>query len=237
MLSYAAKPRRRWQRYVLGFVLMVLVGTGMYWRTIITNRITHLYWQHRVATSEYPKGTVVCEAFCTVPQYTPHGWYTITQLIQSHGFERIGSSFFDRYGEAAGVLVPQIQQYVHSVSPATDDSKPGVGTLYAGERTSSHGHRRIVLVTAHFDLNGPIVEVRCETVRPATLVDDRIDGYVTVPISLTFSGPYGFRAFGGQRDPADSSRFTIDYETAAEKGTIVGVLQDDRSVVFSILKR
>jgi hypothetical protein len=42
------------------------------------------------------------------------------------------------------------------------------------------------------------------------------------------------RFYVGQPEPADPSRFTIDYAFGDETGTLVGQLQDDGTVTFSV---
>jgi hypothetical protein len=243
MLSYAVKPRRRWRRYVLGFGVIVLVGAGVYWRTILTNRITHLYWQHRVETFEYPKGTVVWEAHCCADS-RPQGWETVQELLRSQGFEpvkvfHLGSYLNSGKGwEAAERIVPQVENYLHGASVHHWNA----GLAFVGLRVSHGGFRGVILVRPEFALDGSSLLLRyvalgtVSPIRDEQASSSKFD-YFAIDPTLIPDLPQGFRAFGGQRDPADASRFTIDYETATEKGTIVGVLQDDGSVVFSILKR
>ena len=54
-------------------------------------------------------------------------------------------------------------------------------------------------------------------------------------VVAAFPGTTAFRLFAGQPDPADASRFTIDYEVAGGRGTIEGRLTPDDRVTARII--
>ena len=115
-----------------------------HWRTVIVNRITHLYWQHRVEAFEYPKGTVVCEAFCYYKWSTPKDWPTVPDLLRAANYQMLtagwdGSRFGDLGNDGAGLIIPEIRRY------STNLVDQDAALLFVGEQRSSGSTHRMIL--------------------------------------------------------------------------------------------
>lgn len=142
---------------------------------------------------------------------------------------------------------------------------PGTALLFMHQRTSANGTSRLVCVGADFDIRqitpdrndlsnwGMARQIRAWTVaanpkdRPSDYVFDvgylyiRTEGDLDIISQFDsdparpIASPFPMRFFAGQPDPADASRFTLEYQLEGIdfRGRISGVLQDDGEVWFS----
>jgi hypothetical protein len=132
---------------------------------------------------------------------------------------------------------------------------PAAPAVFLGELSSKAGQRRVVVVggwivhrpapgaggapttTAaapglgfeQFMLSAHVLRSGTITSPPAYARRDRVAFAARVP-----AGPPA-QLFAGRRDPADPSRFTIEYRSESSRGVIKGRLRDDDSIVFSLL--
>jgi hypothetical protein len=124
------------------------------------------------------------------------------------------------------------------------------GMIFLHERTSPAGHRRLVVIDLHVDWfkDGAIVSLDKAVAKPATWRSDPAwvaptqrpeDAALTrdltarhTVLSVPFDRP--FQLFPARADPADASRFTIDFRRADQSGVIDGQLRDDDTVALDV---
>jgi hypothetical protein len=225
-LEYASEARgarRKWARWALAALLIILVGSGFCYRQPILRRARVLYWQRQCMTYTRPPGTPVTTT-------------TRPSAANDRDYER-----FPRTRVAVFGASPECWRQFEAARGSSFTGIRALGVpsgpnaVFLHQRVSPAGHRRLVRVES----------IYANALRPQY-------GYavtVVVPGSLWREprdvGPrFGFAASGrfeaaerlfGQPDPHDASHFTIDYAVDGELlGTVDAWLRDDDTVDFKL---
>ena len=114
-------------------------------------------------------------------------------------------------------------------------------TAFAHTRTAPRGKTRLTLVGGtvtgvagmphSIPEAGRIIWLTPSAVEPGTFFrQPKVVSKPIPPLMVRLQPDDRFRLFAGQADPADPSRFTIDYECNGVRGTLQGVLNADDSV-------
>jgi len=141
-------------------------------------------------------------------------------------------------------------RHVAPFSSIPNSSIQSQGTLFLHERRSLGGFRKLVAVELRvvWHEKGTTFQAAKRAIEPGTLRRDPREtwGGPTFPdpsktnlvgqMQPLFQADYGsaVRFFPGVPDPADPSRFTIDYQIGDRRETIDGYLDDDDSVTLKL---
>jgi hypothetical protein len=222
-LDYSPAPprcRRRLRRAGLVVAVVAIAVAGWRWGPAVRDRATLLYWQRRCATYAPPPDQVVYatgaadaaalgrdRAYAAWPSGPPNG-PPVTY--------RLPPDCVGRYPPAAS-----------TASTAAGAGTPPGPVLFLHERRTPAGERRVVVVRLYPSSWVPVLS---HTIRPAGLraapaVDPR-PGLSTGFFFAADPARHRLRILAGQPDPADASRFTIDYDVDGKPGTVRGQLVD-----------
>ena len=217
---------------------MVVVGAVAVfrWRNVIIGRVTHLYWQHRVATFSAPAGTVAYELDGDWAALGPdRGRLPAAQLRHRPGY---GPGSADLGG--AIDVENQTFPWDHYEPPSTS-SPPGWvdACVFCHDRRSASGRRIVHVRCSLGDFEGGLGNwwsaefvLSAEAWTPAAPWSNEQKGPVGPRSDVTLSLPKRgrLRIDVGQIDPADPSRFAVDVDVEGQRRTIAGRLEDDGTV-------
>jgi len=224
VLEYAAgAPRRRWRRWVVAIVALLLVGVVIAYRHPILRRGRLLYWQHGCLTYTRPPRIPVSTTRPSAGSDPDYAAYPLPDGTTAYALSPQCWAKFD--SERLPRLLPVLVQRI-GVGPST---------VFLHERVSPAGHRRLVrveplLANALSPALGYDVTL---TVPGSVWAEPRGVGKAQL---LNYSGQYvPAEFFFGQVDPNDASHFTIEYAVRGQpRGTVDAWLRDDDTVVFKL---
>jgi hypothetical protein len=233
-LDYAAEPRSRWRHYrwrmALAMLLIIVIGSGWWFRKPIALRATQLYWSRQCARFTAPADTLrVATKSQDIARFQHDLNYasavtpgSVSSNPRALGFQ---PRCWREFAPSVGVL---------PYAPFT------ASTTFLHELRTPSGKRRIVHVQCMLDNLLVLPRMMCVIViEPPTLLSaPRI---ISRPGAFNFSGrSVPARVYVGQPDPADPTHFTIGFESAdrddngrpKRAGVIDGYLGDNDVVSF-----
>jgi hypothetical protein len=254
MLGYATRGNgSSWRVRAL---IVLLVASNVYfaydkWGGGVTDKLKFLWAQRACEHFEWCQKQVVFEGNPTrAAKLLAEGTYdalssgdgTGTMLAASTA----ASNLYDGFGPSHAAAFPGGAYFGGSgggIVVISQLREPRV-LLFLHERRNPSGQPRIVAVTAEVSLPSQKVELTSELIQPGTYgtpadyvrptTGDRFDSLQLQPC-LVEDHP-ALRLFGGQIDPKDPTRFTIDYEDWYGISTIEGVVGSDDSITMRTIR-
>lgn len=234
-LDYAPTPsllRRKWKRLTFTAFLLLSAAAAFLFRADLRAgyaRYSYLRLQSRCLNFAPPADRIVFDETVSAPSLLA------------------GADYLNAYRTSSidpptALWQPQLFKDYWPTVVQPNGPPATAAVLFFHERTTPSGRRRLVYVSAWLDIwlssHQQFMTVGLYEVDPATWNSNplphkphviAIDGFFSRgdPNQNDFGSDHKLlRVFAGQADPKDPSHFTIDYESAGQRGTLDGYLRD-----------
>jgi len=225
-LDYASRQswiRRRWHRLVIILLLLAAAIAGTWYRNNIiwaAHRSLLLRAQYQCMEFEAKPTRVVYEEDTTKAR----------ELLKQRDYR---PAMLDVTGQKTGAMYwpseiqnyPEALRYFSSGGPNCLNNDASL--LFLHERKTPSGQSVLVCVTAWMDKNAgsPVVRFSVRGVLPGNWrTDPGVTGSLGAFVRYNERTP--LRMYAGQPDPADLSRFTVEYELHGKRGVFEGRVKD-----------